>query len=75
MFSFSMPRDGAARLSLFDVTGARVRSLDLGTLRSGPHEIVWDGLDQASRSVPPGVYAVRLEACGERRTQRISVIR
>ena len=25
MFSFSMPRDGTARLSLFDVTGARVR--------------------------------------------------
>ena len=65
MFSFSMPRDGTARLSLFD----------LGALRSGPHEVVWDGRDQASRPVPPGVYAARLEACGGRRTQRITVVR
>jgi aminopeptidase N len=74
-FVFGLPREAQARLEVFDVRGARVRSLDAGRLRAGPHELPWDGRERDGRPVEPGIYIVKLESAGEVRTQRVVVIR
>jgi len=74
MLVFTLPQAGAARLTLFDVSGARVRELASGGFAAGPHAVRWDGLDGTGRPVRPGLYWALLEAAGERRTQRVVVM-
>lgn len=48
-------------LSLFDVTGRKVRDLVQGDFAAGGHDVAWDGLDAAGRAAAPGVYLARLK--------------
>jgi hypothetical protein len=49
------------RLALFDPAGRLVRTLVAGSQQPGMHLSLWDGRDDASRPVPPGVYFYRLQ--------------
>jgi len=55
-----------ARLHLYDLTGRKLKSFDLGT---GPGGIAsWDGRDDNGNRVPAGLYVARLTS-GTRHTQ------
>lgn len=73
---FAIP-DGSAGsggvLGVFDVAGRRVRILRRD-VAPGTQAVSWDGRDAAGRSVPPGVYVIRLVADGEERTVRALVL-
>jgi hypothetical protein len=56
---FQITRDVEAVVAVFDVGGARVRTLHDGPLSVGRVELWWDGRTTAGRRVPPGVYFVR----------------
>jgi len=71
---FELPAHARVRLSLYDVTGARARSLLDGERGAGTHDVRWDGRDDSGRAVPPGIYFLRLEAGREVRTQRLAVV-
>ena len=72
---FWLPAPGPVRLTLADVTGARVRTLAEGEFPGGMHELVWDGCDDRGRRLAPGVYTARLEAAGQRRSQKLVLVR
>ena len=59
--SFDLARPGQTRLSIFDVRGMLVVQLLDENLPSGPHSVIWDGLDRSGRSVGSGTYFYRLE--------------
>ena len=53
--------DGEGRrqsIHVFDVTGRRLRVLEVGTAAGG--RVTWDGRDAEGRSVPAGLYYARL---------------
>jgi len=52
-----------ARAVITDENGKAIRTVDLGTLRPGDHQVEWDGKDELGSAVPPGKYRieVRLE--------------
>jgi hypothetical protein len=52
---------GAVRLGVFDVLGRRIRRLFEGAKDAGEFAAAWDGLDDAGRTAPAGVYFYRLE--------------
>jgi flagellar hook assembly protein FlgD len=58
--SFALPSDGAVSLQVFDATGRLVRTLVSSTLPAGPHNVVWEGADEAGRPAPAGLYYYRL---------------
>lgn len=65
-------RDGsAARLELLDLAGRRVLAREVGGLGRGPHVLDLPG----TRTLPAGVYLVRLTQGGESRTTRAALIR
>jgi hypothetical protein len=68
---FNLPQAGPARLEAFDVTGRRCVSREVGGLGPGTHSIVLD----ASGSLRPGIYMVRLQYAGETQTGRIVFMR
>jgi hypothetical protein len=59
---FELPRASDGTLSVFDVAGRLVRTLWRGALPAGSHRVGWDGLDEGARTLPSGVYLMRLEA-------------
>jgi hypothetical protein len=65
-----LPRAGHARLAVVDVGGRAVATLFDGLQAAGRQTVSW-----SARQVPPGLYFVVLEADGERRVRRITVLR
>ncbi len=72
---FTLPVDGRARLTVLDVGGRRVRTLDDRAFLAGTHDTIWNGLDDGGAAAPAGLYWVRLEAGGEVLTRRVARIR
>ncbi len=46
-------------VSVYDCAGRRVRTLVRGAASAGDYDTVWDGKDEANRSVASGVYFLR----------------
>jgi hypothetical protein len=66
---FGLDQQTNVRLSIYDVSGREVRTLVQAQLPSGSYREVWNGRDDAGRSVAAGVYMVKLLA-GERVLQK-----
>ncbi len=66
---------GNANIGIFSADGRLVRRVVNTSYGIGSHRIAWDGKDQSGKSVPGGMYFVRLESGGEGRTQTVTVIR
>lgn len=65
-----MPAAGNARVELFDLGGRRVRTLADGVYGGGRQELRLDGAGLAS-----GAYLLRLSAAGERRQQKVLLLK
>ncbi|MFC1521050.1 gliding motility-associated C-terminal domain-containing protein [Elusimicrobiota bacterium] len=61
-FSFSNPYDSQVELSVYDVTGAVVRT---GISSYGINNITWDGKDTGGRFVRSGIYIYQLRGEGK----------
>ncbi len=60
--AFDVAREAEVELEVYDLRGARVRTLARGVLPAGRHHAEWDGLDPEAKPAPLGVYFVRLRA-------------
>ncbi len=58
--AYGLPYDTRVEIDLYDVGGRRVRTLLRGPQRAGPHDAIWDGLDDDGRAVGSGPYFYRL---------------
>ena len=59
---FGLPRPEHVRITVFDVTGRRVRTLLERELPAGHHVVSWDGTDVLGRSAASGVYFYQINA-------------
>jgi thiol-disulfide isomerase/thioredoxin len=74
--AWSQPRAAAARLEVYDVRGARIRTLANGVEAAGAHAATWNLADASGARVGAGLYFVRLSVAGENaRVQRVTVVR
>ena len=74
-FELVLPAPCTARLSIYDVSGRLVRSIDTGRLPAGPLSVAWDGADSNGRPVASGVYLARLGASTEAATTKFVLLR
>jgi len=72
---FDLARGARVKLSIFDVTGARVRLLLDAPRPAGHHEIGWDGSDDRGRDVATGMYFCLLEADGTSLARKLTLLR
>ncbi len=73
---FELERRGAAKLAIYDSAGRHVRELYPGTvLDAGEHEIVWDGRDDAGRTLPSGVYLCKIAAATGTATTKLIMLK
>jgi len=78
--SYSVPEssDGSfpqVTLEVFDLRGARVRTLAKGPHRPGRYSVAWDGTDRHSRPLASGVYFYRLRAEGFTSTRKMVLLK
>ena len=59
---YYLPVDADIILSIYNLLGREVKILIYGTQQSGYHEVEWDGTNQASQSVPSGIYFYELSS-------------
>ncbi|MFC1573147.1 right-handed parallel beta-helix repeat-containing protein [Candidatus Eisenbacteria bacterium] len=53
---------GQAELAVLDVRGRVIRVLSSGRMGVGEHRQIWDGRDRQGKSVPGGVYWIKVQA-------------
>lgn len=71
---YDLARDENVAIEVYDLRGARVRSLVRAREGAGRHAVAWDGMDAAGRRAPAGVYLVRMTAgayAGQQKVVRI----
>ncbi len=62
--AYEVARAGRCELTVHDVRGRQIRTLLDGELTAGRHVADWNGLDDAGKRVPSGIYMVRLRSAG-----------
>jgi hypothetical protein len=72
---FTMEREGAAQVDIFDVNGRLVKNVYDGIASAGPNEVSWNGTDVTGRQVASGVYFYRLRANAEDFSKQMVVVR
>jgi len=74
-FELLLPMAGEVRVELFDVRGARVRTLVRGPLPAGRHPLTWDGRTEAGAAARPGIYLASVRAPGGETSVRLAILR
>jgi hypothetical protein len=73
--AFTVPTAGRAELSVYDIAGRRVATLVDAHVEAGPHEVVWDGTNDAGEPVASGVYFSSVKAHGEEHSAKMVLLK
>jgi hypothetical protein len=72
---FSLERPMRVRLTVFDVSGARVRTLADRPMAAGQYQLTWDGTNDRGRPLASGAYFYRLDADGQVEAKKLILLR
>lgn len=61
---FETAGGGNCDLAIHDLRGRLVRRLVTGAMPAGRHKVVWNGLDEAGKRAPSGLYVARMVSGG-----------
>jgi hypothetical protein len=71
----TLPRSTYVALNIFDILGARVRTLVSGQMPAGNHTIMWDSRNEAGDIVPSGIYFYRVTADNFEQTRKMLLVK
>jgi len=73
--SFSLPSEMACNLDIYNIRGQRIKTLLSEKMSSGKHHIVWDGKDDAGRTVSSGIYFYRMSTPNKTLTSKMLLMK
>lgn len=73
--SFSLPRDGKASLTVYNVLGQPVAALLNGAVKAGTKTVSWNARTAKGQLAPSGVYFYRLQAGAFSATRKLVIAR
>jgi hypothetical protein len=62
---FSITTNEPVNLSIYNLTGQKVRDLVSGSLSAGNHSVIWNGRDNRGNPVSSGIYFSRFQQKGQ----------
>jgi flagellar hook capping protein FlgD len=71
---YALPAAGTLRATAHDLSGRLVRTIHDGVAEAAG-TLAWDGADDAGRTVPAGVYFIRVAAAGQQLVRRLVRVR
>jgi hypothetical protein len=72
---FSLSSAGLTELTIYTMTGQKVRDLVSRRMEAGVHSAVWDGRDHEGKPVSSGIYISRLKKEGKVETRRMTLVK
>lgn len=69
--SYTLPAESHTTLTIYDITGRKVRELVSGEMPAGRHTALWDGRGENGVTVSSGIYLSQLRAGGMSATARM----
>jgi hypothetical protein len=72
---FGLIRDSKVRITVIDMSGAKVRELLGKSLKPGFYEVAWDGKDGAGKRAAAGTYVVNLLLNGRTLSKKAVLIK
>ena len=72
---YFLPVRSHVRLTVLNMAGQEVSSLENGFQPAGAHEVTWDGTNQSGRPVSSGIYYYRLEAGSFHQVKKMTLLR
>jgi hypothetical protein len=63
------------KISAYDILGALVCDIHSGTLGPGSHNISWDGENSNFRSLPSGIYFIKIDYPDRALIKRVTLLR
>ncbi len=72
---FSLEREQAVKLAVYDLAGRRIMNLVDDVLPAGDHPVVWDGRDVSGREVPSGVYFAHMVGADGIQVAKLMLVR
>ncbi|HPF35429.1 hypothetical protein KDK88_06830 [bacterium] len=72
---FTAASASRAVVEIFDVRGAKVRTLLDARVHAGPHLASWDGRDDRGAAQASGVYFARVKVGEEQRVEKLALVR
>ena len=73
--SFTLGSECRAKLAVYDLQGKKVLVLADRIFSAGPQNLVWEGRDEAGRSVPSGTYLLQVTAGENRLGKKLLLLR
>jgi hypothetical protein len=74
VIAFAVPYESPIEVSIYDVSGRRVRGLVRRNMDAGLHRIEWNRADDGGRAVLPGIYYCRFVAGGRSFERKMVVL-
>jgi outer membrane protein assembly factor BamB len=59
-FQFNLDQPDYINISVYDLSGKRVKTISERKFESGIHTLSWDGTNDRNQKAPPGIYILRL---------------
>jgi hypothetical protein len=72
---YRIPKNGNVEVTVFNSLGQKIRSLVDEVQKTGEHTAVWDGSDDAGRSVPSGLYVTRVKTSESTSSRKMLLVR
>lgn len=72
---YTLKNSGEASLSIYDIMGRRIVTLNSGRVSAGEHEFIWNGGDHSGKTVSSGVYFYKLESAEGSMTRRMLLLK
>jgi hypothetical protein len=66
---YGLPKTAVVVFGIYDIEGRLARTLPLGELAAGYHNVIWDGANNDGQRVSSGVYFIRMAAEGRQFTR------
>lgn len=73
--TFTFPASGYINLSIYDLSGRKVRTLIDKHISAGTHQVKWDGTDDFGNKVVSGIYLYTLKSSTLKKTKKMILLR
>jgi len=73
--SFNLPKNGKARLDIYNTKGELVKTLLNQPLVKGKHSLTWDGTNSSDARVASGLYFYRLTSGNRTETAKMMLLK
>jgi len=72
---YDLPIDASVEMTIYDIRGHKIRTLENGFKPAGYYQTVWNGKDNTGREVASGIYFFQIISETHRKTMKLMLVK